>query len=142
MSVVSVAFCSLYPRSGKSVYAFWKNFIVARRNAYWVAGGRSSAGGDPKTSTFRHGVENLACTLKRRAGYRELCGLSWNGSGGTWWADRGIFISHEAVGEIIANSDLQDFGLEAVVNWFIFCYFSTGRKYPAVVYGSYLTFPI
>ena len=107
-----------------------------------MAGGRSSAGGDPKTSTFRHGVENLVCTLKRRAGYRNVCGLSWNGSGGTWWADRGIFISHEAVGEIIANSDLQDFGLEAVVNWFIFCYFSTGRKYPAVVYGSYLTFPI
>ena len=76
---------------------------------------------------------------KSGQGYKNVCGLSWNGSGGTWWADRGIFISHEAVGEIIANSDLQDFGLEAVVNWFIFCYFSTGRKYPAVVYGSYIS---
>ena len=40
--------------------------------------------------------------------------------------------------EIITNSDLQNFGLEAVGKWFIFCYFSTGRKYPAVVYGSYI----
>ena len=42
------------------------------------------------------------------------------------------------MGEIITNSDLQNFGLEAVGKWFIFCYFSTGRKYPAVVYGSYI----
>ena len=49
---------------------------------------------------------------------------------------RGIFITSEAVGKIITNSDLQNFGLEAVGKWVIFCYFSTGRKYPAVVYGS------
>lgn len=42
------------------------------------------------------------------------------------------------MGEIITNSDLQNFGLEAVGKWVIFCYFSTGRKYPAVVYGSYI----
>jgi hypothetical protein len=42
------------------------------------------------------------------------------------------------VGEIITNSDLQNFGLEAVGKWVIFRYFSTGRKYPAVVYGSYM----
>ena len=64
--------------------------------------------------------------------------MSWNGSGGAWWADRGIFITSEAVGEIITNSDLQNFGLEAVGKWVIFCYFSTGRKYPAVVYDSYI----
>lgn len=64
--------------------------------------------------------------------------MSWNGSGGAGWADRGIFITSEAVGEIITNSDLQNFGLEAVRKWVIFCYFSTGRKYPAVVYDSYI----
>ena len=42
------------------------------------------------------------------------------------------------MGEIITNSDLQNFGLEAVGKWVIFCYFSTGRKYPAVVYDSYI----
>lgn len=42
------------------------------------------------------------------------------------------------MGEIITNSDLQNFGLEAVGEWVIFCYFSTGRKYPAVVYDSYI----
>ena len=57
-------------------------------------------------------------------------------TGGAWRADRGIFITSEAVGEIITNSDLQNFGLEAVGKWVIFCYFSTGRKYPAVVYDS------
>ena len=42
------------------------------------------------------------------------------------------------MGEIIVNSDLQNFGLEAVAKWVIFRYFSTGRKYPAVVYDSYM----